>query len=181
MQKKIYVILIGYILILCLLGTGLAIKRYMESLPFINDAVLMEIISNTETEDLLTEKSNKDETVGAEQHEGEKIEVEKTAGESNYWESYYQESQNGTEGDALTRFEEKITPADKIKILTIVKKSLTSEDVKYIVSLSKGGFTAEDQKEIKALLNRKLGDKERQELKALILKYFSLLSPSNTK
>ncbi|MGI6685687.1 MAG: hypothetical protein ACOX47_09520 [Bacillota bacterium] len=171
MQKRVNKIIIGYILFICIVGAGLLIKRQIDSIPVVDDALIQEIIDSTEFSDV-----ESDGMISSSQNIVENNE-EKEQPESNYWENYYRETETKKEKDkgeknpVVSQIQKKISTGDKLRIMKIIKKNLSSEEIKYILSLVKDGFTNKEQIEVKSILGEKIGEKEKQELKEILLKY----------
>jgi len=170
-QKKVIKIIAGYILLMCLFGAGLLIKRQIDSIPVIDEALIQEFIDNTEIPG-----SDSTETIDPSQIlSGSANDEEKTNPGSSYWENYHRETEtdiNGKKGNpVISQIQKKISTGDKLRIMKIVKKNLSSEEIKYILSLAKDGFTGAEQIEVKSILQEKIGPAEKQELKEILLKY----------
>ena len=165
MQKKIIILIIGYIVVMCVVGGGLLIKRQFDNIPVFDDELIQELLDSSNITKIDPGETNE----SPEKEQG--TDTEGTG--SDYWENYYQETKPGEVGKnpVVSQIQEKITVGDKLKIMKIIKKNLSSDDLKFILSLSKSGFNSKEQTEVKSLLREKLGEKEKQELKSLLLKY----------
>lgn len=168
MQKRVIKIIIGYILLMCLVGAGLLIKRKIDNIPVINDELIQELIENTEAP-----------AIGASEVPSPSSDIENNhqeleGKEGNYWENYNRETKigQGEKNPVLSQINKKITTGDKLRIMKIIRQNLSSDEIKYILSLSKDGFTRDEQIEIKSILQEKIGAEDKEELKDIILKYF---------
>jgi hypothetical protein len=170
MQKKVIKIIIVYILLICVLGAGLLIKRQIDNIPVVDDALIQELIESTENSGT---ESNGLPHPGQETGVNNEHNEEQKKPQSNYWENYYQETEKakGERNPVVSQIQKKITTGDKLKIMKIVKKNLSSEEIKHILSLVKDGLTTQEQIEVKSILQEKIGEEEKAELKEILLKY----------
>lgn len=168
LQKKICLILLGYLLILVLVGVGLGIKSRLVNLPLLEEAVIYDIIA----EEL---KNGTGPSLPGEES-GQLPESQNLPpdGENkDYWHEYHKSenlSKNQVKSE-LAQFSNRVSTGDKLKALYIIKKNLGAADINYIISLIKDGITAEEQAEIRALLRRKLDPADQKVLKEMVLKY----------
>ncbi|ATW25948.1 hypothetical protein [Candidatus Formimonas warabiya] len=166
MQKKICLILLGYMAVLSVVGVGLYFHERLQNLPILEKALVEEILTFDEETGQKPQSTEKTET-------SDPIPLPEEDTGSNYWENYEQGSQ-GTTDHASTESrlkEADISSGDQMKVLKIVKKSLSNDEIMYILSLAKNGFTADEKTEIKTLLRSKLSDSDLKELKSVVLKY----------
>ncbi|MGI6067056.1 MAG: hypothetical protein ACOYI2_11360 [Bacillota bacterium] len=160
MQRKICLIIIGYIMVLSIVGVWFAFQKGSEQLENLEAAVIKEILPESEEEQQDAADPVKDDTGNEVKDPG----VASGAEGPGYWEEYrsYEESKK-----KLTE----VKTQDKLRVLNIIRKNLTKDDMRLIVTMVKDGVTPEEQGEIKDLLRRKLNEQDRNELKAIILNY----------
>lgn len=169
MQKKVIKIITGYLILICLVGAGLLIKRQIDSIPVVDDAFIQELLESAEKPGNENNQTAKTPQDGTENNNNEK----KEDPGSNYWENYYKETEKDKEekDPVISQIQKEITTGDKLRIMKIVQKNLSSEDIKYILSLLKDGVTKQEQIEVKSILQKKIGAEEKEELKTILLKY----------
>jgi len=165
MQKKVIMLIVGYILLICVVGAGLLIKRQFDNIPVVDDELIQELLDSTDMSGMGEEEESEPS------QDSEKEIVDQEEPESNYWGNYYQETNEEKRSPVISEIQKKITTGDKLRIMKIIKNDLSSDDIKYILSLSKNGFTSKEQEEVKSILQEKVGEKEKQELKDILLKY----------
>lgn len=160
MQRKICLIIIGYIILLCIIGLWFAFQKGNEQLHALEAAVIEEIFPEEGQVSQGAEESDKDDTGSEGKNPGSNLDGET----SDYWEEYraYEKSRNSLP---------EIKTQDRLRVLHVIKKNLSGEDMRLILTLVKDGITPEEQKEIKDLLRSKLNEEERSELKTIVLKY----------
>lgn len=183
MQSRVNKLIIVYIILICLVGVGLFIKKQIDNLPIIDEALFQEILESTDLS--LTDP-------GPDLTPGEDGQVDFAPGEdekADYWENYHQDKQDdkdnkdGKDGNSkgksqedikdpvVQQIQKKISTGDKLRIMRIIKSNLSTEEIKYILSLAKDGFDRDEQREVRAILQKKIGGKEKAELKNILLEY----------
>ncbi|MEL7564775.1 MAG: hypothetical protein AAGU27_07820 [Dehalobacterium sp.] len=170
MQKKICFILLGYIIVLSIIGISFYVYKKFASLPVIEEALIEEIATSISKEDIMRYNRNNENKEDVSQ-DPQDIPPEHSG--SDYWENYHQENTGITDTEEIiSRLKNtEISTEDKLKVLSILRRNLTTEEIKSIVSKMKNGFTADEKSEVKALLLRKLSNDAQNELKDIVLKY----------
>jgi hypothetical protein len=73
--------------------------------------------------------------------------------------------------DRLSELQGKVTVADRMRALNIVRKKLSAEDIRQLIGWASGGITVDEKEEISKLLRARLSPEEINEVKALYNKY----------
>lgn len=168
MQKKIIISILIYIVLICVIGGGLLIKRQFDSIPVVDDSLIQELLDSSEIANI-----NPGTTPGMPKDPKEQQITDSEGTGNSYWGNYYNETKNEEvdRNPVVSQIQEKISTGDKLRIMKIIKSNLSSEEIKYILSLAKSGFDSKEQLEVKNILREKIGEEEKQELKGLLLKY----------
>ena len=123
MQRKICLIIIGYIILLCIIGVWFAFQKGSEQLYALEAAVIEEIFPEEGQDSQGAEESGKDDT-GNEGNLGSTLDREN----SDYWQEYraYEKNRSGLS---------EIKTQDRLRVLRIIRKNLSGEDMRLILTL----------------------------------------------
>jgi hypothetical protein len=167
LQKKLRIILLIYILILCLGGGILALKQRIDKFPILEQALIEDIIQQEGMDILSPDSNNNKNSPGS----AEDLGKDDTP---NYWGNDNTNGQNNKDKKSILKEQNlKISTTDKLKVMYLLKRNLSSEEINLMISMAKDGLTNQEKGEIIAILRRKLDQDDKDQLKTIVMKYLA--------